>query len=152
SSDFRLAWRELLLCHPHDTVCGCSCDEVHRDALVRYESLHRTLSMLTERALAGCSATEAAGAFGVVNPLPSRRRGLIEVPGFEPALVELDGWSARTVELGPARPVPRLELERVAIENELVRVEAAADGTLALVDLQRGRRFEGLHVLEDESD
>lgn len=26
----RAAWRSLLLCHPHDTVCGCSTDEVAR--------------------------------------------------------------------------------------------------------------------------
>ena len=24
------AWRSLLLCHPHDTLCGCSTDEVAR--------------------------------------------------------------------------------------------------------------------------
>ncbi|HWJ20778.1 MAG TPA: glycoside hydrolase family 38 C-terminal domain-containing protein [Gemmatimonadaceae bacterium] len=26
----RAAWRTLLLCHPHDTLCGCSADEVAR--------------------------------------------------------------------------------------------------------------------------
>ena len=50
-ADFRLAWRELLKCHPHDSICGCSCDEVHRDMLVRYEQLDRTVSHLEGRAL-----------------------------------------------------------------------------------------------------
>src|SRR5262249_7415990 len=35
--DLRLAWRDLLRNHPHDSICGCSCDEVHRDMLGRYE-------------------------------------------------------------------------------------------------------------------
>ena len=31
------AWRTLLLCHPHDTLCGCSIDEVARAMSVRLE-------------------------------------------------------------------------------------------------------------------
>jgi alpha-mannosidase len=169
-SDFKLAWRELLRCQPHDTICGCSCDEVHRDALARYESLDRTLSVLQSRALEGLTTGAPTGpAVGVVNLLPYRRRGVIEVPGAAPALVELDGLAARTVELAPARPRPadgfagnRVGAERgrergtgssgAAIESDRFRVEAALDGTLALIDKRRGRRFEHLHALEDELD
>src|SRR5438067_3605160 len=31
------AWRTLLLCHPHDTLCGCSTDEVARAADARFD-------------------------------------------------------------------------------------------------------------------
>jgi hypothetical protein len=31
------AWRTLLLCHPHDTLCGCSVDEVARAMAARLE-------------------------------------------------------------------------------------------------------------------
>lgn len=31
------AWKSLLLCHPHDTLCGCSIDEVARAMAVRLE-------------------------------------------------------------------------------------------------------------------
>ncbi|MGZ3425273.1 MAG: glycoside hydrolase family 38 N-terminal domain-containing protein, partial [Polyangia bacterium] len=40
------AWRVLLQCQPHDSICGCSIDEVHRDIdarLRRVEQLGRTL-------------------------------------------------------------------------------------------------------------
>ncbi|MDX2272885.1 MAG: glycoside hydrolase family 38 C-terminal domain-containing protein [Cyanobacteriota bacterium] len=30
-SHLDLAWRHLLLCHPHDDICGCSLDSVHDD-------------------------------------------------------------------------------------------------------------------------
>jgi len=151
TGDFTLAWRELLRCHPHDTICGCSCDEVHRDALNRYASLGRTLSVLEERALGGSSVPDAGAArVGVVNPLPDRRRELVELLGAEPIVVELDGFSARAVELTPRRPGrPRAG---ASIENALVRVQAASDGTLTLIDKQSGARFERLHVLEDEPD
>jgi len=31
------AWRYLLLNHPHDSICGCSIDQVHRDMLYRFD-------------------------------------------------------------------------------------------------------------------
>jgi len=32
-----LAWRYLLLNHPHDSICGCSVDQVHRDMTYRFD-------------------------------------------------------------------------------------------------------------------
>ncbi len=109
-ADFRLAWRQLLKCQPHDSICGCSCDEVHRDMLVRYELLERSVSHLQRQALGGLAAGGGAATAtaidthtaGVVNLLPYARRGLVELPGMAPATLELDGFSARTVELSPA--------------------------------------------------
>ncbi len=171
-SDFTFAWGELLRCQPHDSICGCSCDEVHRDMLVRYESLQRTLSILQEAALSDLPRGGEDSAVGVFNPLPYRRRGLIEVAGRAPALVELDGFAARPVTTHPARPAqparpaepaqaedPARPAEPAqaaqpgpAVENDLYRVEAAADGTLSVLDKGTGRRYEGLHALEDEHD
>ena len=73
--DFTLAWRELLRCQPHDTICGCSCDEVHRDSLVRYESLERTVRVLGRRTVETLGAAAAEpGTVSIFNPLPFRRR------------------------------------------------------------------------------
>ena len=149
AADFRLAWRELLRCQPHDSICGCSCDEVHRDMLVRYELLERTLEVLQEAAL-GAGRPGEERSVGLVNPLPYRRSVLVERDGAEPTLVELAGFAARTVELQPARgEAPR---DGAAIESDALRVEVAADGTLTVTDLVRGERYAGLHALEDEPD
>src|SRR5260370_20473223 len=32
----RLAWKILLQNHPHDSICGCSIDQVHRENSVRF--------------------------------------------------------------------------------------------------------------------
>ncbi len=32
-----LAWRYLFLNHPHDSICGCSIDQAHRDMAYRYD-------------------------------------------------------------------------------------------------------------------
>jgi alpha-mannosidase len=156
-SDFRMAWRQLLRCHPHDSICGCSCDEVHRDMLVRYELLDRTLDTLSGEALGDAWHGGAGPAVSLVNVLPERRRGLVEVDGMEPVLVEVDGFSARVVALSPAArpPAPAsapTPTRGRAIQSDLIRVEAADDGTLSMLDKQSGRRYERLHRLEDEQD
>jgi len=141
SPDVRLAWRDLLRNHPHDSICGCSCDEVHRDMAVRYEQLDRTLDQLERTALG------VGGA--LVNPLPYRRTRLVERDGRE-AAVELDGFEARRLPFDD--PVEAPLPDGPAIDNGVLRVEALADATLAVTDLRDGRRLEGLHAVEDEPD
>jgi hypothetical protein len=120
--------------------------------LVRYEQLERTVAQLERRALRGFTG---AGALGVVNLLPYRRRGLIEAPGFEPAVVELAGFSARPIELAAASDPPGEPPSRsdgAAIESDRLRVEAMNDGTVTVLHKTTGRRFEQLHRFEDELD
>jgi alpha-mannosidase len=146
-ADFTLAWRELLKCQPHDSICGCSCDEVHRDMLIRYGSLERTLGLLAANAVSGFDQVPGGG---IVNTLPFARSGVVRIDGCEPMLVSLRGFEARAVEPvagGAGEPRPG-----TVISSERFRVEALPDGTLAVDDLLSGRRFEGLHALEDEPD
>jgi alpha-mannosidase len=86
AADLRLAWRDLLRNHPHDSICGCSCDEVHRDMVVRYEQLDRSLDYVEREALGVGGAP--------VNTLPFRRRRVVD-----DGLVELDGFCGRRPDL-----------------------------------------------------
>jgi mannosylglycerate hydrolase len=150
--DFTFAWRELLKCHPHDSICGCSCDEVHRDMVVRYASLHRTLDVLGAEAVAGLAVGDGAGRIGLFNPLPSARSRLVKLEGSDPMVVELDGFEARAFDWPPAAEPAATAREGAQIESDRFRVQAAGDGTLTIDDLPRGRRFAGLHAVEDEFD
>ena len=148
--DVTFAWQELLKCQPHDSICGCSCDEVHRDMLVRYASLDRTLGLLRSRALEEVAGRETDGHVGVVNPLPFSRSGLLTPVGAGPMIVRLDGFEARTVELVPGRAAAPREGDR--IESDRFAVQAEHDGTLTIDEKSSGRRFVGLHAVEDELD
>jgi alpha-mannosidase len=99
-ADLRLAWRDLLRNHPHDSICGCSCDEVHRDMLVRYEQLDRTLDYVEREALG------VGGA--LVNTLPFRRCRVVDG-----GLYELDGFCGRRPESLVVRGT-RFDLESIA--------------------------------------
>jgi hypothetical protein len=47
----RAAWKTLLLCHPHDTLCGCSIDEVARAMAARLDDAMAQAHGLREDAL-----------------------------------------------------------------------------------------------------
>jgi mannosylglycerate hydrolase len=54
--ELRLAWRELLRNHPHDSICGCSVDETHDDMEQRFRSalrIARRVQHMALQALAG---------------------------------------------------------------------------------------------------
>jgi alpha-mannosidase len=143
SGDLRLAWRDLLRNHPHDSICGCSCDEVHRDMLVRYEQLDRTLDYVEREALG------VGGA--LVNTLPFGRRRVVDGELFE-----LDGFSGRRADPLAARETP-FALETIA---ELIVFEDEPDlgdlytfcpgGGAASARLVATRRLGDALVLEHE--
>ncbi|MGB1253143.1 MAG: alpha-mannosidase [Candidatus Promineifilaceae bacterium] len=41
------AWKLLLLNHPHDDICGCSCDEVHQEDMQRFSEVDQIGRILT---------------------------------------------------------------------------------------------------------
>lgn len=46
-----VAWRHLLQNHPHDSICTCSIDQVHRDMVYRFDQCHGIAAHLTRDAL-----------------------------------------------------------------------------------------------------
>jgi alpha-mannosidase len=78
------AWRVLLQCQPHDSICGCSIDEVHRDIdarLRRVGQLGRTLVAEAVHSLVGARTPDFAlhEAIAIVNPHPFAVSAMAEV-------------------------------------------------------------------------
>lgn len=46
------AWRLAVHNHPHDSICGCSVDQVHRDMEYRFDQVEAVAAQTLERALA----------------------------------------------------------------------------------------------------
>jgi 2-O-(6-phospho-alpha-D-mannosyl)-D-glycerate hydrolase len=59
--ELRLAWRELLRNHPHDSICGCSVDEVHEDMSQRFRSALQIGRRVADRALHALGAAHPRG-------------------------------------------------------------------------------------------
>lgn len=50
--ELKHAWKLLLQNHPHDSICGCSVDEVHREMLTRTGRFHHVLDAVEKAAAA----------------------------------------------------------------------------------------------------
>ncbi len=81
SGYLRLAWKHLIENHPHDSMCGCSIDQVHQDMLYRFDQSLGISSRLSAAALK--SLAEAAA--------PSEMpEGALLVAVFNPTAQALD--------------------------------------------------------------
>lgn len=50
------AWRTLMQNHPHDSICSCSCDEVTREMVTRFEKSLQVAHFVADEAAAAAAA------------------------------------------------------------------------------------------------
>jgi len=118
-----LAWRTTLQNHPHDSICGCSVDQVHDDMRYRFEQA----AMLAENVVRRASAA-------ILEKAPDGQTGLaIFNPSFSPlALVtgelELPDPGARYSVEGPAGPI--------AVAVDVARAERSFEVEMAAAELK----------------
>ncbi|MBV9278854.1 MAG: hypothetical protein JOZ41_02120, partial [Chloroflexi bacterium] len=77
-----LAWRELLKNHPHDDICGCSVDRVHREMEGRFDRVEQIGEVLIRDALRFLAdrvetPEDGAAPLFVVNPNGRPYRGTL---------------------------------------------------------------------------
>ena len=56
SSLLKMSWRHLLENHPHDSMCGCSTDQVHQDMVYRFDQSIAISSRLADGAMQAITA------------------------------------------------------------------------------------------------
>lgn len=132
----RRAWRYLLENQPHDSICGCSVDQVHREMRTRYdwaEQIGETIVQQSLEAIAHAAAAPGGQiALVVFNPLTGPRTDVLE------ATLELPqslGEFALMDEKGERVPCQVLERQQeeffagtFAREDLLLLAGAAQDG------------------------
>jgi mannosylglycerate hydrolase len=136
----REAWTRMFQNAAHDSICGCSADEVSAQVLVRYAEAEQIARELTGRALARIAAGVPRGAFAVVNPSPRPRVDLVELEVVAP-----EEWEAVALELADGSEVPTQELHRQ--EPMLWQVKLPASRVEAVLERRlHGRELFGRYV------
>ncbi|WP_214628748.1 alpha-mannosidase [Paenibacillus agaridevorans] len=235
---FVYAWKTLMQNHPHDSICGCSVDEVHREMVTRFDKSRHMAESIVQDSLAtivsgidtsrfaefgddalpfavfNTSGWERSGVAtveldvtrlyfrdGVPLPEMNRRmeaislesRTLVNELG-QPVACELEdlglqfgydlpddkfrqpymsrrvkltfrasgvpalgwrsyAWVRETVsEAGESKPDFSILQGERALDNGLLRVELAEDGSMTLYDAASGRTYRDLLVFEDAGD
>ena len=173
-----IAWRRVLENSAHDSICGCSVDEVCAQVLVRYAEAEQIARGLAAAAIGFIARTVDTESIVVLNPSPHARTGLVELElslpdEWDEAGLELPDGSVRAAQrveggivaqipappLGwtTARPVPTagaienpVSTAEAALANGLLQIEVAANGTL---NVQGGtRELTGVGRLVDGGD
>ena len=83
--ELRYAWKLLMQNHPHDSICGCSVDEVHQEMMTRYLKAHEVGKFLADEALETLTSAidtssfpDNSKPFVVVNTAGQEKTGYVE--------------------------------------------------------------------------
>jgi glycosyl hydrolase family 38/alpha mannosidase-like protein len=112
----RVAWSRLFQNSAHDSICGCSADEVSAQVLVRYAEAEQIGNELTRRALERIAAQAPAGTTVVVNPSPIARTEVVDEIGL--VTVPPLGWTA-VGEQAP-RDVAPVDADGTVLRNDVL--------------------------------
>ncbi|MGV9639687.1 alpha-mannosidase [Streptomyces sp. NPDC003514] len=127
-------WKTVLLHQFHDILPGSSIAWVHREAEAEYARVARELEELTAEAVAALGG----GGARVFNTSPFDRTEVVRTPDGTPAYVTVPANGSAP--LAPTEPEAPVTVSGRVLDNGLVRVEVAEDGTLASVfDLRANR-------------
>jgi mannosylglycerate hydrolase len=112
----RYAWRLLMENHPHDSICGCSIDQVHEEMRPRFDQVEQIGEEITRQSLDTLAAavdTRADGcssAVVVFNPTSGSRTDTVTVEAEAPDSqhgVEIVDQFGKSVPFGYAGMEPR---------------------------------------------
>lgn len=100
---FTYAWKTLMQNHPHDSICGCSVDEVHREMVTRFDKSRHVAETIVDdskRMIAEAVDTSGFAAFGeevlplvVMNMTGWRRTGTVSIEIDAARLYLREGFS-----------------------------------------------------------
>jgi alpha-mannosidase/mannosylglycerate hydrolase len=105
TSYIQRSWTWLLQNHPHDSICGCSLDQVHEDMKYRFSQSSQIADRIAEEALSAITSN-ISGEVGerelrvtVFNPVPRERDEVIEltlsIPAEWPCFNEFFGFETK---------------------------------------------------------
>jgi 2-O-(6-phospho-alpha-D-mannosyl)-D-glycerate hydrolase len=114
-----LAWRRLVENSAHDSICGCSHDEVVAQVIGRYAEAEQIASGLVASVVRSIAGRLPAGGWAVVNPSPFDRHDIVELDIAVPS-----EWPAVAVRVGDEL-VPTQELVREGAAQGEYRVRGA---------------------------
>lgn len=134
-----VAWRWLLQNHPHDSIDGCSADQVHREMEFRFAQSRQIANRLAEQAtfeLAASVTGELAGnelRVAVFNPLPRDLDRVVElelrIPEAWPKFTEFFGFEPKPSFRIHDAQGNELPYQRLAQKMKIVNTRYKPNGT-----------------------
>lgn len=120
---FTYAWKTLMQNHPHDSICGCSVDEVHREMVTRFEkSRHVAEAIVDESKRAIADLVDTAGFAEMGDALPLivmntsgwERSGIVSIELDAKRLYFRDGYTPEDA----SRVIQSMDLSGMTLVDE----------------------------------
>jgi len=151
------AWRYLMQNHPHDSICGCSVDQVHKEMAVRFDWVEQIGEEVTRQSLTTIASqinTAGLGQEGqmvlvVFNPVAGPRTDIVT------AQVQLPGSPSTRLRAGledfvlvddGGREIPHQVVNRR--HTEFASLDLDRDGLLSMMGLVEGGRILDMAIQE----
>jgi len=119
-----MAWRTEIQNHPHDSICGCSVDQVHVDMRYRFDQAAMLAETAVRRAAAACLNARGVDAAEIAVFNPSLARGALVSGEAEVA----DPSARYAVETSNGRRLP--------VATDLARAERALDADMPAAEFK----------------
>jgi mannosylglycerate hydrolase len=157
----RQTWRLLMECHPHDSICGCSIDQVHDEMKARFdqveqiaeEIVQQSLEALAESVDTRSTHSAAQAAIVVFNPTSGPRSDLISLnlslsDGFHnfEILDEKGHILPYQTASGKTRELINFGVRRDQIDGLLSMVHEGRVGNMLVQDIRFVRQQDVVHV------
>jgi alpha-mannosidase len=163
----RQAWRMLMENHPHDSICGCSIDQVHTEMRPRFDQVEQVGEEITRQSLEAIAAQidtrspgsgpqmgEPRSAIVVFNPTAGPRSDVvharIKIPAGVDAFEIVDAGGQRlphSLLSSQQAGIGTMPLDREGLQLLNTALETGMYGDMAIVDL--GFRRQGDTLLID---
>jgi Glycosyl hydrolases family 38 C-terminal domain/Glycosyl hydrolases family 38 N-terminal domain/Glycosyl hydrolases family 38 C-terminal beta sandwich domain/Alpha mannosidase middle domain len=151
------AWKVALQNHPHDSITGCSVDQVHRDMEARFDQVHMVVEQVTSAALAALiqrldsSAAAPDAALVVYNPNAAAVHvvsAAVQLDGEPPyELVDAAGRAvALHVEANKSEVLLDAELPPADVRPHVLAMQTREFLGMAINDIRLERRGATLHA------
>ncbi|MEM2885119.1 MAG: glycoside hydrolase family 38 C-terminal domain-containing protein [Thermoproteota archaeon] len=117
-----LAWKYLLQNHPHDSICGCSIDEVHRDMAPRFKWVEEIAELVAKDCLQTLAEHVDTAQRG-----EAKKEGGVAVIAFNPSSGPRTDFVRGEIEIGSAFDLLDEKNSKVEVQ-ELGRTQGEGAG------------------------
>ncbi len=148
------AHKKLLMNQPHDSICGCSIDDVHKDMEYRTDLVdtlfNDEIDNVASTLLPKIDTTNAYKGLVVFNTSTHKRDCTIEYEGEVITVKNVPsfGYKIATIE----DVIDEIVVEDKTIENNKVKVTINNNGSINLFDKENKKQYNNLGLLKDKAD
>ncbi len=146
------AYKKLLMNQPHDSICGCSIDDVHQDMEKRTDLVNilfnDEVDDTLQKLVSKINTTDSTNTI-VFNTASYDRDFIIgdialkNIPAFGyKVLKENDQFENELI----------VDEDRLTIENNLIKVTINSNGSINLIDKETNASYANLGILKDKGD